>query len=405
MASADYSLSSPRAPEARGGSRRGFRLVAAALFVMLMASNMATPLYAVYRIRFGFSAAELTLVFATYSIVLMPSLLVFGQLSDRIGRRRVIVMGLAGGAASLVLFAAAQGAGWLFAARAIQGIATGLMTAAAAAALVELEPGGHRGRAAVATVLGNNGGSAAGPLVAGMLAQWAPDRLVLCYVTGIACIGLAAIGVMSIRDPVAPSGRWRPQRPSVPGSVRGRFARASLSGAAVWAVGGLFLSVVPSYAGDLLHTGDLALLGAITALMLAASCAAQLALLRWDLDPHDAQPAGLTMMTSGVALLVLAFPLRSLPAVLAAAALAGFGLGTTLFGAQKDINLLAPARRRGEVTAAFIACLYGGVAITTVATGLLADRYGLSTAVAVIGAIVVAVAVGTIIWHLRARPR
>ena len=372
---------------------------------MLMASNMATPLYAVYRTRFGFSAAELTAIFATYSIVLMPSLLVFGQLSDWIGRRRVILVGLAGGAASLALFAVAQGTGWLFAARAVQGLATGLMTAAAAAALVELEPGARHGRAAAATVLGNNGGSAAGPLVAGMLAQWAPDRVVTCYVTGIACIGLALMGVMSIRDPVAPTGGWRPQRPSVPGPVRGRFARASLSGAAVWAVGGLFLSVVPSYAGDLLHTGDLALLGAVTALMLAASCAAQLALLRWDLHPRDAQPAGLMLMAVGVALLVLAFPLRSLPAVLAAAVLAGFGLGTALFGAQKDINLLAPARRRGEVTAAFIACLYGGVAVTTIATGLLADQYGLSTAVAVIGAVVVAVALSTIIWHLRARGR
>lgn len=277
------------------------------------------------------------------------------------------------------------------------------MTAAAAAALVELEPGGHHGRAAVAIVLGNNGGSAAGPLVAGVLAQWAPDRMVLCYLVGIALVGFACLGVLSIREPVAAGGRWRPERPSVPRPARGRFARASLSGASVWAVGGLFLSVVPSYAAQLLHTSNLALLGAISALMLATSCLAQLALLRGDVDPRDAQPAGLTMMAAGVCLLVLAFPLKSLAVVLAAAVLAGTGLGVALFGAQKDINLLAPAERRGEVTAAFIACLYCGVAITTIATGLLADDFGLSTAVAIIGAVVVAVALGTILWHLSAR--
>jgi MFS family permease len=378
-------------------------LVAGGLFVMLMASNMPTPLYAVYRRRLGFSAVELTLIFATYAIFLVPSLVVFGQLSDRVGRRRVIAAGLVGGAVSLALFASADSTPWLFAARAVQGLATGLMTAAAAAALVELEPEGHHGRAAVATILGNNGGSGAGPLVAGMLAQWAPDRLVLPYLVGIGCIGFALLAVLSISEPAKPSGRWRIQRPSVPPAVWGRFARASLSGATVWAVGALFLSVVPSYAAQLLHTSNLALLGAITALMLATSCVAQVAVLRTDARPSEAQPVGLVMMAIGVVLLVLAFPLHSLVPVLAAAILAGLGLGVTLFGAQKDINQLAPTDRRGEVTAAFISCLYGGVAITSVATGLLADGYGLSTSVAIIGGILAALALGACAWHAIAR--
>jgi MFS family permease len=378
-------------------------LVAGGLFVMLMASNMPTPLYAVYRRKLGFSAVELTLIFATYAIFLVPSLVVFGQLSDRVGRRRVIAAGLVGGAVSLALFASANSTPWLFAARAVQGLATGLMTAAAAAALVELETEGHHGRAAVATILGNNGGSGAGPLVAGMLAQWAPDRLVLPYLVGIGCIGFALLAVLSISEPAKPSGRWRIQRPSVPPAVRGRFARASLSGATVWAVGALFLSVVPSYAAQLLHTSDLALLGAITALMLATSCVAQVAVLRIDARPSEAQPVGLVMMAIGVVLLVLAFPLHSLVPVLAAAILAGLGLGVTLFGAQKDINQLAPSDRRGEVTAAFISCLYGGVAITSVATGLLADGYGLSTSVAIIGGMLAALALATCAWHVVAR--
>jgi MFS family permease len=378
-------------------------LVAGGLFVMLMASNMPTPLYAVYRRKLGFSAVELTLIFATYAIFLVPSLVVFGQLSDRVGRRRVIAAGLVGGAVSLALFASANSTPWLFAARAVQGLATGLMTAAAAAALVELETEGHHGRAAVATILGNNGGSGAGPLVAGMLAQWAPDRLVLPYLVGIGCIGFALLAVLSISEPAKPSGRWRIQRPSVPPAVRGRFARASLSGATVWAVGALFLSVVPSYAAQLLHTSDLALLGAITALMLATSCVAQVAVLRIDARPSEAQPVGLVMMAIGVVLLVLAFPLHSLVPVLAAAILAGLGLGVTLFGAQKDINQLAPTDRRGEVTAAFISCLYGGVAITSVATGLLADGYGLSTSVAIIGGMLAALALATCAWHVVAR--
>jgi MFS family permease len=378
-------------------------VVGTALFVMLMASNMPTPLYAVYRTKFRFSTVELTLIFTAYAIVLIPALLVFGQLSDQVGRRRVIAAGLCGAGVSLALLAAARSTPWLFAARALQGLATGLLTAAAAAALVELEPGGDHRRAAVATVLGTNGGSAAGPLLAGVLAQSAPDRLVLCYIVGIGAVVLALVGVLTIRDPVTPSGVWRFQRPSVPADVRGAFARAALTGATVWSVGGLFLSIVPSYAAELLRTSNLALLGAITAFMLAVSCGSQVVLLRADVRSRDAQPAGLVLLIAGLGALIAAFPLNSMALVLTAAGLAGAGLGVALFGAQTEINHLAPPERRGEVTAAFMTALYGAVTVTAISTGLLADEYGLSTAVSVVGAVLALVAIGGTIWHLRVR--
>src|SRR5689334_1625564 len=65
-------------------------------WLLLMAgANLATPLYAVYAQRFHFSSLVLTAVFATYAVVLVPSLILFGRLSDRIGRRLVILLGLA----------------------------------------------------------------------------------------------------------------------------------------------------------------------------------------------------------------------------------------------------------------------------------------------------------------------
>src|SRR6187200_2271686 len=97
--------------------RAPFLVVAAAWFAMMAGANLATPLYAVYEREFGFSSAVLTLVFATYALVLAPSLLVFGQLSDRLGRRRVMAAGLVTASSGLALFALATGIGWLFAAR------------------------------------------------------------------------------------------------------------------------------------------------------------------------------------------------------------------------------------------------------------------------------------------------
>src|SRR3954454_9891512 len=125
-----------------GRSRRPFVTVGLALFVLLLDGNLATPLYAVYRERFGFSGTELTLIFAIYAIVLIPSLLVFGQLSDRIGRRRVLVCGLGIAIVGLALLALARSTAWLSLARAVQAVALGAVVGTAAAALVEAEPDG-----------------------------------------------------------------------------------------------------------------------------------------------------------------------------------------------------------------------------------------------------------------------
>src|SRR5215211_929186 len=160
-----------------------FVVVACALFVLLLDG--------VYREELGFSATTLTLLFAVYALALVPSLLVFGQLSDRVGRRPVIVGGLG-------LLAVAQSVAALLVGRVVQGIALGAAVGTIPAALVELEPNGDHSRAATAAVLGQSGGSAAGPLVAGALAQWAPAPLQLSYAVGVGVTVAAIAGVLAV---------------------------------------------------------------------------------------------------------------------------------------------------------------------------------------------------------------
>jgi MFS family permease len=368
--------------------------------VLIAGANLATPLYAVYRDRFGFSSAVLTLVFATYALVLVPSLLVFGQLSDRIGRRPVIAAGLAVAMVGLALFAFADATAWLFAGRAVQGLAVGAASGAATAALVELAPAGEAARAALLSTLAQAGGSAAGPLVGGLFAEWAPAPRTSGFVAGMVATGAVLVGLLSVsRMPGGSGGRWRVQRPDVPPEIRAQFARLALTGAAAWAVAGLYLSVVPSYAGELLGTSNLALEGAISALMLLASCAAQVVFRRGGAPERD-QGVGLALVVAGLVALVLAFPAHSLVLVLAAALLAGVGHGMAFLGSQTDINAIAPPDRRGEVTAAFFMCIYLGVALSAIGTGLLATLTSLETAVAVFAVVIGAASVCAIAWHV-----
>jgi MFS family permease len=269
---------------------------------------------------------------------------------------------------------------------------------------VELEPHGDRARAALYAVIVQGGGSSAGPLLAGALAQWAPEPRVLCYLVALVLALIAAAAVLTIPEPAPARGPWRVQRPSVPKEIRAGFWRASLTATTVWMVAALYLSVVPSYASKLLDTDNLALLGAIAASLLAASCVAQLVVSRRDGSART-QPLGLVLVAAGLVALVLAFPLHSLAALFASALLGGAGHGLAFLGAQADINELAPIDRRGEVTAAFISCIYFGVATSAIGVGVLSTTLSLRAAVTIFAVAVGATASVATAWHARARIR
>jgi MFS family permease len=365
-------------------------------------ANVPAPLYAVYGQRFGFSSAILTVVFATYAFVLVPALMLFGQLSDRFGRRLVIVAGLAVAVLALVVFALAQSTVWLFAGRALQGLAVGTISSAATAALVELEPRSDARRPALLAGLAQAGGSGAGPLVGGILGQWAPDPLRLPYVVMLAATVAAAGLVLATPEPAGARAReWHVTRPRVPAEILVPFARLGVTAAALWATLALYLSIVPSYTAELLQTSNLALIAAVSALACAASCVAQVVAHR-GMAGRTAQALGLVVLAAGLVLLVLASPLSSLVVLVAGAILAGAGHGMGFLYAQDELNRIAPPERRGEVTAAFITCIYAGVAASVIAIGVLDLRLSLSTGVGIVASILAATAVATAAWHGRA---
>ncbi|MGH2892695.1 MAG: MFS transporter [Solirubrobacteraceae bacterium] len=381
---------------------RASAFVTGAFWSMLLCANLATPLYAGYSTQFGFSTAVLALIFAIYALVLMPSLVLFGQLSDRLGRRPVIAAALAVQIGALAVFAAAGSVLWLFVARALQGLAQGMMSGAATAALAELVSGEDTRRPALLATLAQSGGGATGPLLSGMLAQWVTDPYVVPFVVGIAiCAALMATLALvpETRGGDDNDGGWRIQRPGVPAEIRGDFARVAITGAAVWAVaGGLFLSVIQSYASDEFGTKNLALLGLLTAVLLATSCATQL-LVRRGAPPVPAQAGGLVLLALGLLGLVLAHWVAPV-LLIVGAALAGAGHGLAFLAAQDNLTQIAPASQRAEISAAFYVCIYLGVAVPVIGIGILAATISLFVGIAVFAAVTGAASLATAAWHL-----
>jgi Na+/melibiose symporter-like transporter len=379
-------------------------IVWGAWLVVMTGANLAAPLYATYAARYGFSSVVLTAIFATYAFTLVPSLILFGRLSDRFGRRPVMVAGLAAACGGLALFAAADGTAWLFAARALQGLAVGMIGGPATAALVEFDERRARQRPALLAGLAQAGGSGAGPLVGGAFAQWGPAPRQLCF---LVVLGITVAAGLLLAGRVPESSRrgepWRIQWPRVPRALRGDFARVSLTAAVLWAAAAMYLSIVPSYSAKLLQSDDLALLGAISAVALAASCAIQIASQRRRVAPRRAQKLGLGLLAAGLVALAAAGPAHSLVILIAGALATGLGHGAGILGAQDELNTLAPDERRGEVTAAFIACIYSLVAVAVVSSGMLALGISLTDAVGIVALALAAIALAAAGWQASAR--
>jgi MFS family permease len=228
-------------------------IVAAAFLLNMAFSAVPTPLYVLYQDRDHFSNFMVTIIYAVYAIGVIASLFLAGHVSDWVGRRRVLVVELLVNALSALLFIFYPSLAGLIVARVISGVSVGMTTATATAYLAELHLGAHptasEKRPQIMATAANLGGIGVGPLVAGLLAQFAPAPLRLPYiVVGGAIVVLAMMVAFAPETTVAISPRptWHPQRVAVPAHARRQFFAATAAGIASFAVYGVFNLKAPS---------------------------------------------------------------------------------------------------------------------------------------------------------------
>ncbi len=66
-----------------------------AFVVVMLGATMPTPMYGLYQRQLGFSATVQTVIFAVYAVGVLAALPLFGRWSDALGRRPVLLAGLA----------------------------------------------------------------------------------------------------------------------------------------------------------------------------------------------------------------------------------------------------------------------------------------------------------------------
>jgi MFS family permease len=353
--------------DGHAGSVTGFVLVVLAFLVAMLGTTLPTPLYPLFEQRYAFGSLLVTVIFAIYAFGVIGGLLLFGNLSDRLGRKPVLLFGLALSAASALLFLLAHSLAPIYVARVVSGLSAGIFTGTATAYVIDLAPAGRRRLASFVAVFANLGGLGMGTLLAGVLAQWAPDALRLPFAVDLGLVGIATVGVLLAPETVSRSAfRFRPQRLGVPPEAVAVFVGAALAGVAAFAVSGVFSSVAPEFLGLGLHHHSPALAGLLVFGLFVMSVTGQGLVGRLG----NALAVGCGLLIVGVVLLGISLATDSLAALFASAAVGGLGQGIIVGAGIAAIADRTPAERRGETVSSFFVVLYLGLSIPVIAAGL-----------------------------------
>jgi predicted MFS family arabinose efflux permease len=385
--------------------RLAYALVAGVIGLSLFASGTPSPLYTTYLALWHFSPVVLTLVYATYAFGVLASLILAGRVSDEIGRRPVLLAALATLMAATVLFMLADSVVWLFVARAIQGVATGLALSAASAALLDLHHSRDTGAVGLTNGVVSSGGMGLGVLVSALLVEYAPSPRVLPYVVLFALFAIAFAGALRMPEPVERRGRLRltPQRPSVPAAIRRPFVLAALGVVSSWSIGGLFLSLGPQLAGTLFGTTDHLVAGIAVFALAGSGSLAQLVFGRSS--PWAGAAAGSVALALGVLVMVGAAADDSSALFIAGAVIGGAGFGVAFLGALRALSAAIGHEHRAAVMSALYIVAYTSISIPAVLAGIADDSWGLLPTFEVFGSVVAVVALVVAFEAWRTRPQ
>jgi hypothetical protein len=384
--------------------RVAYVLMAAVIGLALLASGTPSPLYGTYRVIWSLSPLVLTLVYATYAFGVLTTLLLAGPVSDSVGRRPVLLLALGSLMAATVMFMLADSVVWLFAARAVQGLATGLALSAASAALLDLHPRHDASAVGLHNGAASAGGMGLGVLISATIVELLPAPRVLPYIAAFVLFAIAFTGVLAMAEPVSdPVGlRLRPQRPGIPPAARPAFLRAALGVLSSWSIGGLSLALGPELLGRLFHSSD-HLVGGLSVFALAGSAAiAQLVFRRSA--PWAGAAAGSVALAVGLLGIVLATAIGSGPLYVLATLIAGAGFGVTFLGALRALSSAIPVEHRSSVMSAFYLVAYASLSVPAIVAGLLTTPLGLSATFEIFGSVIAGIALLVAVLAWRSRP-
>ncbi|MBT5864175.1 MAG: MFS transporter [Ilumatobacter sp.] len=361
----------------------------AGIFVVAYGTNVSTPFLVEYRRRLNLTESATVAIFVFYVVGIIAALLLAGPMSDRFGRRPIVLpMTALSGIASLVMIVGRDEFVWLLFGRFLLGVVSGAVLGVGTAWLLELYGPGEEQRAAVRITLVTYAGFGIGPVISALMFWLVPSPLVFAFAAHAAA-SLAVIGLMLRVPETHPADAGQRIRVSlgVPPAARQAFVVVIVP-AAIWVFGfpSAGFALFPVLVGDSIGVSDVGVAAAAGALTAWSGLLSRPLVVR--IGPRAALPLGMAMGTAGYIVGTVAFAADLWPLVLIAAPLLGAASGTIMVACLSLIGVMADDARRGSLTSSFYLMAYPGMAMPLLITTLadLSSTSGVLIGVSVVAA-------------------
>ncbi len=382
---------------------RGAYLAMVALLVFTMGTSIITPLLPLYAGQFHLSNGTLTLLFATYTATVVPTMLVAGSASDRLGRKRVLLPAMLVLTCASLVFAFTESVSMLFVGRVLQGLAVGMFLGVGTAFVVDHAIPAKRALAAMAAGAFFRLGFGLGPGMAGLVAQYWGDPIHRPFEVHLVLLAVG-IGCVILASETVPRRRYKFEiRVGVPkGQMRGFAGFMAPAAFTMSFMEGTVLSIVPLYLYDTLGERNVAIAGLCGFLVLGLG--GMTPLVTRNVAPRMAVMIGLGVSAVVTWLIALAAVGGSALLVVVAAGIIGFVNGMILQGATVICSTVVPLQERGKLLSSLYMCAYAGT-VPAVGLGYLSLSIGLTATLVVFSIASCVLAAWVIVFGRRLFPR
>ncbi len=327
----------------------GFIAATLSLLMAFAVSAAPIPLYDIYRRTDGLTYGDLSLTAVVYFIGAVTALLVFGRISNHIGRKPTtfLIFGLE--AVSCVLLLNVDSALPLIIARFLLGLACGLASSTITSYVVDTAPASPRWLAAVIAANAPMVGLTFGALASGILVEYGPFPRALCY--GVMLAGLAVCSVLiscskeTVKRRPGIVASFRPAF-SLPQSGRRAYPVAACTFVATWALGAFFQAYGPSIAASQLGSDSTVIAALVLSSYLLPSAFGGPLTARFS--PADAQRVGMVLFTLAVAGLLVSLERSLIVPFMLTSAVAGIAQGAVVTGSIRPCSQTRRSRNALE---------------------------------------------------------
>jgi len=366
-----------------------FVVASFALVLVFAAAGSPVPLFNLYRGQDGVTNSDLGMISVGYFFAAAIALLVFGRLSNHLGRRPVAIAALTNSALSCLLLARVDGALPLLVARILQGVGCGLASSGLGSYAVDSAPSRPRWLAAVVTGSAPMVGVPLGALASGALAQYGPAPRVLVFeLVGVLLVVCALLLAVSPETMTQSRGALASLRPRLqwPKDAGRMLVAAGAVFVATWSLGGFFQAFGPSVVSERLGSSSPLVTASVFASVMVLNPIGGPAFGRFT--PSTAVRTGMVLFVLAVAGIVASLHAGAILPFIGASLVVGLAQGAASTGGIRALLAKATTSERAGLLATIYLISYSGTAVPGLIAGRLArslDLFQIAEGYAVLG--------------------